>query len=63
MRLGVQPQTLLSIFRKHNDDAYLMAKSEGISMSTYKKYDLAFRRIEQFIVKPFLLDLEYLADI
>ncbi|WP_370788455.1 site-specific integrase [Bacteroides nordii] len=58
VRLGVQPQTLLSIFRKHNDDAYLMAKSEGISMSTYKKYDLAFRRIEQFIVKQGKTDIQ-----
>ena len=38
------PQTLLALFRKHNEDE-LKLVDHGRVMATYKKYELAYRRV------------------
>lgn len=43
------PQTLLSLFRKHNEDE-LKLVGNGRVMDTYKKYELAYRRVRDFML-------------
>jgi hypothetical protein len=43
------PQTLLTLFRKHNDDE-LKLVGHGRVMDTYKKYKLAYRRVQEFML-------------
>lgn len=44
------PKTLLSLFEKHNEDA-LKLVGNGCSIVTYKKYDLAYRRVKTFLLQ------------
>lgn len=63
------PQTLLTLFKKHNDDE-LKLVGHGRSMSTYKKYDLAYRRVQDFMLYKYSkndiyldnLNLEFIND-
>jgi integrase len=43
------PKTLLTLFRKHNDDK-LKLVGHGRVMDTYKKYELAYRRVQEFML-------------
>ena len=43
------PQTLLTLFKKHNDDE-LKLVGHGRAMVTYKKYELAYRRVQDFLI-------------
>lgn len=43
------PKTLLTLFRKHNDDE-LKLVGHGRVMDTYKKYELAYRRVQEFML-------------
>lgn len=42
------------LFRKHNDDE-LKLVGHGRIMDTYKKYELAYRRVQEFILYLYLL--------
>lgn len=56
------PQTLLSLFKKHNDDA-LKLVGRGRSMVTCKKYDLAYRRVKEFLSHQYGKDDIYLDNL
>ena len=43
------PQSLLALFRKHNEDE-LKLVGHGRVMDTYKKYELAYRRVQEFML-------------
>ena len=45
----VYPKTLLTLFKKHNDDE-LKLVGHGRVMDTYKKYELAYRRVQDFLL-------------
>lgn len=47
-QIEMYPQSLLALFRKHNDDE-LKLVGHGRVMDTYKKYELAYRRVQEFM--------------
>lgn len=47
-QIGRYPQTLLGFFKKHNDDEFKLI-GYSRSYSTYKKYDLSYRRVKEFL--------------
>lgn len=47
-QIEMYPQTLLTLFRKHNDDE-LKLVGHGRVMDTYRKYELAYRRVKDFM--------------
>lgn len=53
------PQTLLTLFKKHNDDE-LKLVGHGRVMDTYKKYELAYRRVQEFILYQYSQEDIYL---
>lgn len=56
------PQTLLTLFRKHNDDE-LKLVGYGRVMDTYKKYELALRRVQEFMLYQYSKDDIYLDNL
>ncbi|MBD8388857.1 site-specific integrase [Dysgonomonas sp. BGC7] len=48
LQIGRFPQTLLELFKKHNEDQFELI-GRGKSESTYKKYDLSYRRLKEFL--------------
>jgi len=64
-RLQNQPQTFLKLFKKHNNDAKVL-----VTDSTYKKYELAYRRVSDFLIEKYdkndiflyNLDLTFIID-
>jgi len=56
------PQTLLTLFRKHNDDE-LKLVGYGRVMDTYKKYELAYRRVQEFLFYQYSKEDIYLDNL
>jgi hypothetical protein len=56
------PQTLLTLFRKHNDDE-LKLVGYGRVMDTYKKYELAYRRVQEFMLYQYSKEDIYLDNL
>lgn len=56
------PQTLLNLFRKHNDDE-LKLVGYGRVMDTYKKYELALRRVQEFMLYQYSKEDIYLDNL
>jgi len=56
------PQTLLTLFRKHNDDE-LKLVGHGRVMDTYKKYELAYRRVQEFMLYQYSKEDIYLDNL
>ena len=56
------PQTLLTLFRKHNDDE-LKLVGYGRVMDTYKKYELAYRRVQEFMLYQYYKEDIYLDNL
>ena len=56
------PQTLLTLFKKHNDDE-LKLVGHGRVMDTYKKYELAYRRVQDFILQQYSKNDVYLDNL
>ncbi len=61
-QLDAYPATLLALYKKHNDDE-LKLVGHGRSMSTYKKYDLAYRRLQDFMQLKYLKQDIYLDNL
>lgn len=63
------PQTLLILFRSYNEDE-LKLVGHGRVMATYKKYELAYRRVKEFMLHRYSkediyldnLDLQFIND-
>jgi len=58
----IYPQTLLSLFRKHNEDE-LKLVGDGRVMDTYKKYELAYRRVKDFMLDQYSKSDVYLDNL
>lgn len=56
------PQTLLTLFRKHNDDE-LKLVGYGRVMDTYEKYELAYRRVQEFMLFQYAKEDIYLENL
>lgn len=56
------PQTLLTLFRKHNDDE-LKLVGYGRVIDTYKKYELAYRRVQGFMLHQYSKNDIYLDNL
>lgn len=56
------PKTLLTLFRKHNDDE-LKLVGHGRVMDTYKKYELAYRRVQEFMLYQYSKNDIYLDNL
>ncbi|MDD2245725.1 MAG: Arm DNA-binding domain-containing protein [Proteiniphilum sp.] len=61
-RTGAYPQTLLTLFRKHNEDE-LKLVGHGRVMYTYKKYELAYRRVQEFMLHQYSQNDIYLDNL
>ncbi|OJX90794.1 MAG: hypothetical protein BGP01_05370 [Paludibacter sp. 47-17] len=55
-------QTLLTLFRKHNDDE-LKLVGYGRVIDTYKKYELAYRRVQGFMLHQYSKNDIYLDNL
>ena len=58
----IYPQTLLSLFRKHNEDE-LKLVGHGRVMDIYKKYELAYRRVKDFMLNQYSKSDVYLDNL
>lgn len=56
------PKTLLTLFQKHNDDE-LKLVGHGRVMDTYKKYQLAYRRVQEFMFYQYAKEDIYLDNL
>lgn len=56
------PQTLLTLFKKHNNDE-LKLVGHGRVMDTYKKYELAYRRVQEFMLYQYSKEDIYLDNL
>ncbi len=50
-QVGKYPESLLGLFRKHNDDAMTLCRHGKLSYSICKKYELAYRRTRDFLLE------------
>lgn len=61
-RTEAYPQTLLTLFKKHNEDE-LKLVGHGRVMDTYKKYELAYRRVQEFMLHKYSKNDIYLDNL
>lgn len=52
MGIETKTNTLLTIFKKMNEEKFKEVGT-SLSLNTYKKYDLTYRRLEEFIPVKF----------
>ncbi|MFV0417842.1 MAG: site-specific integrase [Dysgonomonas sp.] len=58
----IYPQTLLTLFKKHNDDELKLVGYVRV-MDTYKKYELAYRRVQEFMLLKYSKNDIYLDNL